>query len=160
MSGKLLKNQIILWPASAEYYVHRWFLPASLKAGKNDRKITKTNTDCNYRHSLEPCALRISMPVGASRLISSFFHLILYYSDIFNFYLLPETLRDFFFPTCKATRKSTPKLTDSVSPFNNSLTGILSLCCLPIYFILSLLSLSAVIHPAQCFLSSDGSSHR
>lgn len=96
-----MKNQIILWPASAEYYVHRWFLPASLKAGKNDRKITKTNTDCNYRHSLEPCALRISMPVGASRLISSFFHLILYYSDIFNFYLLPETLRDFFFLPAK-----------------------------------------------------------
>lgn len=97
MSEKLLKNQIILWPALAEYYVHRWFLPASLKAGTNDRKITKTNTDCNYRHNLEPRALRISMPVGASSLISCFSHLVLYYSDIFNFYLLPETLRDFYF---------------------------------------------------------------
>lgn len=97
MPGKLLQNQIILWPALAEYNIHRWFLPASLKAGTNDRKITKTDTDCNYRHNLAPCALRISMPVGGLSLILCFLHFILYYSVIFNFYLLPDIVRDFGF---------------------------------------------------------------
>lgn len=96
MPGKLLQNQLILWPALAEYNTHRWFLPASLKAGTNDRKMTETKTDCNYRHSLVPCAMRISLTVGGLRLILCFFRLILYYSDIFNFYLLPAVRRDLF----------------------------------------------------------------
>lgn len=96
MPGKLLQNEIVLWPALNEYNICRWSLPAFLKAGKNDRKITKTNTDYNYRHKLELCALRVSMPIVGLRLILCLFHFSLYCSANFNFYLLSTILRNLF----------------------------------------------------------------
>lgn len=96
MPGKLLQNEIFLWPVLTEYNICRWSLPAFLKAGSNDRKITKTKTDCNHRHKLELCVLRISMSIGGPRLILCLFHFSLHCLDILNFYLLPAILRVLF----------------------------------------------------------------
>lgn len=87
------------------------------------------------------------MPIGDLRLILCLFHFSLYCSAIFDFYLLPTILRvlfgfsylqsslkvlirqDKWLSTVvqgrrkpKSTRESAPKLTDSGSPFNISLT--------------------------------------
>lgn len=64
MPGKLLQNETMLCPASAEYNICTWSLPAFLKQDQVTEKAPKLNGDCDCGHKLELWALRITVPDG------------------------------------------------------------------------------------------------